>query len=136
MAEITLTKWDDSGCSTENFSFITKAYDFGTSSEFKKISKIYLTVRNALTTDVSYTLSYRTSTHGSFTTLSTYAASYSADDQILDFSPSSPIRCKLFQLKISASQSLTDEEFYVNDLSIVYRSLRDYSTEKFDTEIS
>ena len=135
MADITLTKWDDTGSSTDKFEFTTKAYDFGTSSEFKNISKIFVTVKNALNADVVYTASYRTSTKGSFTVLSRQSSSYITDDQMLDFSPSSPIRCKLFQLKISVNQPVTDDEFYINDISIIFRPLRGYTTEKFETEI-
>ena len=42
MPQCTLSKWDDSGARTENFSIVFKALDFGNSTEFKKISNIYL----------------------------------------------------------------------------------------------
>tara|TARA_X000001388_G_scaffold31793_1_gene22501 strand:- start:420 stop:830 length:411 start_codon:yes stop_codon:yes gene_type:complete len=135
MADITLTRWDDTGSATDKFEFTTKAYDFGTSSEFKNISKIFVTVKNLLNADVLYTAAYRTSTKGSFTTLSRRSSDYTTDDQMIDFSPLSPIRCKLFQLKISVNQLVSDDEFYINDISIIFRPLRGYSTEKFETEI-
>ena len=129
MPQCTLSKWDDSGARTENFSVVFKALDFGNSTEFKKISNIYLTFNNQSSTTTLLTLHYRSNATSDFTTIGTIQSTTSGTEEIKEVKLSPIIKVKTFQLKITGLQ-YTEGDFSISDVNILYRPLRDYSTDE------
>ena len=128
MPECTLTKWDDSGARTENFSVVFKALDFGNAASFKNISNIYVTCSNANSNTTLITLSYRGNTTDSYTTIGGFHTTSAGDEEIVNVKIRDIIKVKTFQLKLDVLQ-YTDGAFNISDVTILYRTLRDYTTE-------
>ena len=127
MAECTLTKWDDSGARTENFSVVFKALDFGNSASFKKISNINVTCKNTNSNSTLITLFYRSNTTDSFTTIGSFHVASAGTEEIVNVKLTDAIKVKTFQLKLNVLQ-YTDVAFNISDVTILYRPLREYTT--------
>ena len=133
-AECTLTKWDDSGGRTNNFSAVFKALDFGNPSSHKIISNIYVTFNHDSDVVVSISLLYRTNASDSFTTIGSFVTTTSGTEEIKEIKLPSPLKVKTFQLKLIANQT-HDGSFNISDVTILYRPLRDYTTEGTTSEV-
>ena len=128
---VTIYKWNRTQQFSDNFSFTTKYYDFGSSSELKNIYSISVTFgTNSEGVSMSFLpelfVDYRISTVGGFTPYATYMTNSTIDYTVNQATQTITKDIKIkkipgIQLKV---RGFISEGFLINDIAIEYRHLR------------
>ena len=145
MSIISLRQWNHEPHETQNFSIETKITTLGTPDTMKTILGYFLNIRqNTVSTNLNpafftIQLSYRTSLNNNYVSLGELSNilggnSTNTDrsiEKIVKFS--SPIKnVRQIQLKLEAP--LLQGDININDFGIMYRTVRDSSTNKHDDD--
>jgi hypothetical protein len=145
MSVISLRQWNHKPHESRNFSIETKLTTLGTVDTTKTITGYFISIRqNTLNTNLSpaffqFELLYRTSMNYEYTSLGSinnilgdlYTQTDKSFEKIIKFTK--PIEgVKQVQLKLVSS--LLQGDVNVNDFGIMYRTVRDSSTNKHDDD--
>ena len=127
-----VSKWDNSPAFTNDMSIVTSALDFGDASITKKVTAVNLSFISESALLFGLGLSYRTQPSGSYTSMGAHVAN-TTNGFSQTFTLSSPVSCNYFQLKIDITCAI-NQRVGINDISILHRKLRKYSSETKSTD--
>lgn len=118
-ATISYYKWSDTSAAKTSMTFTTKDIDFGDLRHIKKIYKVIFTYKSSVVQ--TNALKYDTNGGTSFST-NVEAKDFSVATawDVETFTPTAPIECQSFALKLTCPSSGT---FNVNDITIIYRTI-------------
>ena len=101
-----------------NTKFKTKAIDFGSPAQVKKIYAVHITYKSDVALTNLFTI---VEDDGTSTALAGTISSSASNWAKVTIAPSSPIVCNKASLKLDTSS--TSAKVYINDISIEYRTL-------------